>query len=83
MKKQENAYAPDDGRVIASMNVEGMPWYAPSNLSINSGGASSTLSKREARYAIWGALRAALTVVSVLSAGMILFVLFCTQVWFR
>ena len=82
MKRESKAYAPDDGRVIASMNVEGMPWYAPSSAASGAGSAS-VLSKQEARYAMWGALRAALTIFSVLSAGIILFVIFCTQVWFR
>ena len=26
-KKEKRAYEDDDGRVIAPMNVEGMPWY--------------------------------------------------------
>lgn len=70
----------DDGRTIAPMNVEGMPWYTPKQLQGSTGG--SVLDKRQARPAMWGALAAGLTVVGVISVGIILFVLFCTQVWF-
>lgn len=29
MSKRKKKYDDDDGRVIAKMNVEGMPWYTP------------------------------------------------------
>jgi hypothetical protein len=70
----------DDGRTIASMNVEGMPWYVPKELLGKAGG--TMLDKRQARSAMYGALAAGLTVVGVISLGIVLFVLFCTNVWF-
>ena len=79
--KNKRQYPDDDGRVIAPMNVEGMPWYARTNLPGASGG--ELLSKRQARMATWAALGAALTIAGVMSAGIILFVLFCTRIWLK
>lgn len=39
MAKKKKRYDDDDGRVIAKMNVEGMPWYSP--------GHTRTLSEQE------------------------------------
>ncbi len=71
----------DDGRVIAPMNVEGMPWHGAAPAQGTQGMAQ--LEKRQFRYALWGAMGAALTVAAVLSAGIILFVLFSTKVWLK
>ena len=78
----------DDGRTIADMNVEGMPWYSPQRHHAGAAGeqkngSETTLTKEESRYYTWGALKAALLVVGVLCAGIVLFVLFCQFVWFR
>ena len=80
-------YDDDDGRVIANMNVEGMPWYdenhRPSNQNEQSSRQIDPPSRWETFQIILGAMKAALLVVGVLSVGIILFVLFCTKVWFR
>ena len=82
----------DDGRTIVSMNVEGMPWYAP-----EAPGASRApgmgedgpepprvqLTREESRVFVWGALKAALLVTGVMCLGIVLFVLFCQFVWFK
>ena len=81
----------DDGRTIAPMNVEGMPWYSPGEKPARQEGTERktgekpepVLTGREARYYTWGALKAALLVVGVLCAGIVLFVLFCQHIWFR
>ena len=78
----------DDGRTVVSMNVEGMPWYNPGEKSPRAEGkdkgcADSPLTGRESRYYTWGALKAALLVVGVMSAGLVLFILFCQYIWFR
>ena len=78
----------DDGRTIASMNVEGMPWYSPGGPASGEkgkerGGQEPALTREESRYYTWGALKAALVVVGVMCAGLVLFVLFCQYVWFR
>lgn len=85
----------DDGRTIANMNVDGMPWYSPredAGTEPDADGQKTRkdpkengfpLTKRETRYYTWGALKAALLVTGVLCAGIVLFVLFCVYVWFR
>jgi hypothetical protein len=78
----------DDGRTIADMNVEGMPWYNPGE-RLSRGERKqkareeAPLTKQESRYYTWGALKAALLVTGVMCAGIALFVLFCLHVWFR
>ena len=78
----------DDGRTVADMNVDGMPWYSPKK-SIpdrerkDSASRETVLTKEESRYYTWGALKAALVVVGVICAGLVLFILFCQYVWFR
>ena len=74
----------DDGRTIAPMNVEGMPWYTPERPgSWETTGGEDDWSRRELRFFTWGALKAALLVVGVMCVGLILFVLFCQFIWFR
>ena len=80
----------DDGRTIVHMNVEGMPWYAPEKENVpgeteEKGKAArpeAAVTRQEARYYTWGALKAALLVVGVICGGVILFILFCLHVWF-
>jgi hypothetical protein len=67
------------------MNVDGMPWYADNpNKPINENepkhgelGRGGTLSL------IGGVLKAALLVTAVFAVGYLLFILFCTLVWFK
>lgn len=90
----------DDGRVIASMNVDGMPWYTQGDktnggfLSRNmqSGEPPSVLSpvqlpvkltRRENRAFASGVIKAILLVTFVYIGALFLFILFCTNVWFR
>lgn len=82
MKKHEKFV--DDGRTIADMNVEGMPWYNPSRgkkqknedlLWLND------LSKGETWAIVWGVLKAALLVVLIFGAVFGLLILFMYYVW--
>ena len=78
----------DDGRTIADMNVEGMPWYSPGGKLSRAerrqrAKGSEPLTKEESRYYTWGALKAALLVAGVMCGGIILFVWFCLAVWFK
>ena len=73
----------DDGRTIVNMNVEGMPWYAPDRPESREQGDALPMSRAEGRVFVWGALKAALLVVGVMSAGLVLFVLFCQWVWLK
>ena len=82
-KKQKNSRLPegDDGRTITNMNVEGMPWYTPGAPGAPSEGEPMT--HKEMWTFIRSAVGAALLVVGVLSVGLLLFVLFCTNVWLK
>ena len=87
-RKPEDLPQGDDGRTIVDMNVEGMPWYVPPK-STEQGEAPSQegprpqISREEARYYTWGALKASLLVVGVLCAGLVIFILFAQFIWFR
>ncbi|MCL2462581.1 MAG: hypothetical protein FWF44_07940 [Defluviitaleaceae bacterium] len=77
----------DDGRVIAKMNIEGMPWYSgPGREKPPAPDApqlSAQLTKEETRSYIFGALKAALLVGGIFVAAGALFILFCVYVWLR
>lgn len=87
MKKNRKQYEDDDGRVIASMNVDGMPWYVP-DVKISGPEAKNEPGNRDKltgadRWAFtWGVLKAVLLVAVVFVVGYLLFILFCTNVWF-
>ena len=85
--KRRNPQLPegDDGRTIAPMNVEGMPWYTPEREGAPEGEGRRPipLTREESRVFTWGALKAALLVAGVMCLGLVLFVLFCLHVWFR
>lgn len=96
-KKDKKTYDDDDGRVIAPMNVEGMPWHrmplyrkgkqsdSPNNGESHddSGSKQPPLTKREALVLILNGALAGLTIALILGAIGALFILFLTNVWFR
>ena len=76
----------DDGRTVADMNVEGMPWYTPKTSGAPDGQPGhkpDQMTRRELGMFTWGAVKAALLVVGVLCAFLVAFVLFCQHVWFH
>ena len=73
----------DDGKTIADMNVEGMPWYRPPQSGTPEGGERIELNSEEGRAAMWGALKAALLVAAVFVVGFFLFLLFCDNIWLK
>ena len=79
-------YDDDDGRVIASMNVEGMPWYVEDHkrkqerLKNND---FNDLSKEETRAIIWGIVKSGLLIAGVFLVAALIFILFCIYIWFR
>lgn len=84
MKKKEKNANEDDGRVIANMNVDGMPWYAgdapkqegkPEDLK--------NLSKKDTLWLILGVVGAGLLVAAIFAIGFFLFILFADKVWFK
>ncbi len=90
MAKQRKTYEDDDGRVIAKMNVEGMPWYRSGPKDEQQGGpdknaASSRepLSRRDTIRILFASMKWALLFSLVFSVIMVGFVLFCVFVWFK
>jgi len=92
MVKEPREYDDDDGRVIANMNVEGMPWYdrqvrrekreerrAERKARATQG---AQMTRSEARRYTFYAVLAGLTVALVFSVVWILLTLFMTRVWF-
>lgn len=92
MSEEPGKYDDDDGRVIANMNVEGMPWHdrqvrrekrAERREERRTRISQSTqLTRSEARRYTFYAVLAGLTVALVFSAVWILLTLFMTRVWF-
>lgn len=86
MAKQRKHYDDDDGRVIANMNVDGMPWYQRSQRfernKREQASDFSDLTKEESREIVKGAMKAALLIAGVFILAMLLFILFCLYVWF-
>ena len=84
MARKRKLHEDDDGRVIASMNVDGMPWYAERmhNHQTHDNDLSD-LSKGETWEIIKGTTKAALLVLSAFLVAFLLFILFCVFIWFR
>jgi hypothetical protein len=89
MTPQPNKYEDDDGRVICSMDVEGMRWHEKKvsreekeqrNAAVSRG---YTLTKTEARRYTWYSMLAGLVIVLTFSLTWVLFTLFCTEIWFK
>lgn len=78
----------DDGRTIANMNVEGMPWYNPSK---GESVVDNTLPKENAEPVdmkttmamMGGVLKAALLIAGIFVIIFLAFILFCVFVWFK
>ncbi|MED9904409.1 MAG: hypothetical protein UFG06_09505 [Lachnospiraceae bacterium] len=85
MGKKKREKFVDDGRTVADMNVEGMPWYAPAAQKGSGTGVENaplTLSRKEKAAMMKGVMTAALLVAFVFVAVFTLFILFCVFVWF-
>lgn len=82
--KDKRKYSDDDGRVIAPMNVEGMPWHRSGTKSKPQNDDNSIpFTKKESLSVVLNAILAAFTVAAVIGLGLFLFILFCIYVWFR
>jgi len=90
--KQLKQFDDDDGRVIADMNVPGMPWY-DRNIRrekrsrrierVKHTFTGDGMTNSQARRFTFHAVLAGLAIALVYAIVMILFTLFATQVWFR
>lgn len=81
MDADEEEEIREEDIVIADMNVEGMPWYKE-DAADRPKASGEQLQKGEMKYAVWGAVKAALLIAAIFSAAMIAFTLFCIYVWF-
>ena len=88
MAKKDKEFE-DDGRVIADMNVDGMPWYRGRPSSGEGGGSEENseelkkLGRKDTFHLILGVLGAAFAVTAIFAIGYFLFILFCRYIWFR
>ena len=75
----------DDGKTIADMNVEGMPWYVPKRRETpeTQGAEPYRMTKEEFRTYRWAAVKAGLLVALVFGAVFGLFIAFCDFIWFK
>lgn len=80
-KKEKVVYEEDDGRTVADMNVEGMPWYRkdPQNTS----GQIESMSSPEGKAALSGALLAVFVAVGLFVGVFALFILFTQYIWLK
>ena len=84
MARRKKTYDDDDGRVIANMNVDGMPWYLrDQKQAISSNSNVEDLTKEETRAIIWGTVKAGLLIAGVFLLAALIFILFCIHVWFQ
>lgn len=89
---QVEQYDDDDGRVIADMNVPGMPWYdrsirrekrAERVERVKQTFRGDEMTNSQVRRFTFYAILAGLAIAAVYAIVMILFTLFATQIWFR
>jgi hypothetical protein len=81
---KKSKYDDDDGRVIAPMNVEGMPWYLKNVRQKNvNNERSHPLSTKETISVTLYAILAGIAVALIIGLFGFLFILFCIHVWFR
>ncbi len=75
----------DDGRVIANMNVDGMPWYHPNakNHETTQTTPLPEMTRKEKAALTRGVLGAAMLVGLVFFIVFGGFILFCVFVWFK
>jgi hypothetical protein len=84
MAKKRKTFDGDDGRVVAKMNVDGMPWYMRAEKKeLPKDSDISDLSKGETWEIIKGTVKAGLLIGSVFFVVFLAFILFCVYVWFR
>lgn len=87
MANKPKQYDDDDGRVICNMDVEGMRWHDKrvrgEKREARRVSRGDQMTKSEARQFTWYAILAGLLIAAVFSVTWVLFILFCTEIWFR
>ena len=75
----------DDGKTIANMNVDGMPWYnryTADRPEQDPDAEPTPMTREEQRMYTWAAIKAGLLVVLIFAVVFGLFIAFCDFVWF-
>ena len=87
MLRKIKQYDDDDGRTICNMDVDGMRFHDKrvrrEQRQVKSTFHGEQMTRSEARQYTWYAVLAGLLIATVFSVTWVLFILFCTQVWFR
>lgn len=83
MARKPKKYDDDDGRTIANMNVEGMPWYVKRNPPTPDSDEKIELSREETISLMGGVLKAALLIGLVFLGVLGLFIVLCDFVIFK
>ena len=72
----------EDDRTVANMNLEGMPWYREKDPPKRNPNVEKMSGKQAAQYTFYAVL-AGLCIVAVFGVAAALFILFCTNIWFK
>ena len=87
MTPEKKRFEDDDGRVIVSMDVDGMRGREKRSvldrIASNQAVQGEQMTQSQARQYTWYSLLAVGLIVLVYSATWVLFTLFCIYVWFR
>lgn len=80
--ERQNRTEDEDDRVIANMNIEGMPWYNAQEAKPKNPNAEPMSTRNLWRYAL-SAVGAGLLIVMAFGLFGALFIWFCTNVWLK
>ena len=87
MKAKLKQYDDDDGRVICNMDVEGTRWHDKTvrqrEREMRQIPQGEQMTRSEARRFTWYAILSGLLIAAAFSLIWVLFILFCTKIWFR
>lgn len=82
MSRKPRQYDDDDGRTIADMNVEGMPWYVKRTAPKDKKAEQPEMTRRESLAMMGGMMKAALLIGLAFFAVIGLFIALCDFVIF-
>ncbi|HKL80074.1 MAG TPA: hypothetical protein VJ888_06525 [Mobilitalea sp.] len=84
-KKEKNTLIEsEDDRVVANMNIEGMPWHSPGKpIFEESKVPFPVMTRRESLRLTFSALAASLLIAIIFFSIFYLFIMFCIHIWFK
>ena len=82
MARKRKVYDDDDGRTIANMNVEGMPWYDRAQRNrTETGELKPQMDRSQRRATMFGVVLAALLIALVFGIGYFVIILLMDTFW--